>query len=95
MRDSSKQYLHGFQIPLEGRVCTAAEQTADGHLFSSLQYVVQAWRGSGLNVLEWLVAPPFLHRKPTTVFPQRKEWVKFVFPLTSYVQREFEKRTLE
>lgn len=41
MRDSSKQYLHGFQIPLEGRVCTAAEQTTDGHLFSSLQYVVQ------------------------------------------------------
>lgn len=68
MRDSSKQDLHGFQIPLEGRVCTAAEQTADGHLFSSLQYVVQnlvgvdlCWMCAGLmKVAEaaWR-APPF------------------------------------
>lgn len=34
MWDSLKQYLHGFQIQLEGRVCAVVGQTLDAHQLS-------------------------------------------------------------
>lgn len=49
MWDSLKSYLHGFQIPLEGRVCAAVEQTFDCHLLSSIQYVFQKLVGVNLG----------------------------------------------